>query len=119
LALLRALRARRAAVAILTRNSRGNALRTLEAVALAEFFEPTLVLGRDEAPPKPDPDGVLHLARHWNVDPGRCVVVGDFLYDLQAGRAAGTYTVHVDPSGEFRFREHADLCVQRLDALLP
>jgi phosphoglycolate phosphatase-like HAD superfamily hydrolase len=45
-------------------------------------------------------------------------MVGDYLYDLQAGRAAGTATVHVDPSGRFAFAEHADVQVPSLEALL-
>ena len=27
------------------------------------------VIGRDEAPPKPDPGGLLHLAAQWQVQP--------------------------------------------------
>ena len=45
------------------------------------------------------------------------VVVGDYRYDLEAGRAAGTATVLFDPSGAFRWAALADACVRSLGEL--
>ena len=59
--LLAALRERGARLGILTRNSRENALLTLEASGLGAFFAPDHVLGRAEAEPRPSPAGVLRL----------------------------------------------------------
>lgn len=103
---------------ILTRNKRHHALRTLEVVEMNDFFPSEFVLGRDEAAHKPSPDGVERLLQAWGADPGDAVMVGDFLFDLQAGRSAGVATVYVDESGSFPHRAAATVCVQRLDALL-
>ncbi|RMH01984.1 MAG: HAD family hydrolase, partial [Planctomycetota bacterium] len=46
------------------------------------------------------------------------VMVGDFRFDLEAGRAAGCLTVHVDPAGAFPWPELADLKVRGLAELL-
>ena len=44
-------------------------------------------------------------------------MVGDYLYDLQVGRAAEIATVHVDPNGAFPWPELADIRVNSLDEL--
>ncbi len=92
---LSCLSARGARVGILTRNTRDNALATLETVGLARYFEHDAVLGRDEAAPKPAPDGILTLLRQWGADAARAIMVGDFHLDLRAGRNAGVATAHV------------------------
>lgn len=42
---------------------------------------------------KPHPEPLLEAARRMEVDPARCVYVGDDLRDIQAGRAAGMATL--------------------------
>ncbi|MBL0226133.1 MAG: HAD family hydrolase [Geobacteraceae bacterium] len=118
LALLEHLRESGARLGILTRNTRENAVRTLELVGLGGFFDPLHVLGRDEAQPKPEPDGIHRLAGIWGIDAATTVMVGDYQYDLQAGRSAGSLTVHVDPTRSFRWPELADVRVGTLDELL-
>jgi HAD superfamily hydrolase (TIGR01509 family) len=81
---------------ILTRNARELAHVTLEAIGLADCFAIDDVLGRDDAPPKPHPDGLLKLAKAWDVTPSAMVMVGDYRFDLDCGRAAGTRTVLVN-----------------------
>ena len=44
-------------------------------------------------------------------------MVGDYLYDLQVGRAAKVGTVHVDISGVFAWPELSDIKVKSLDDL--
>jgi HAD superfamily hydrolase (TIGR01509 family) len=117
LALLQVLSSGGMRLGIVTRNSHRNALRTLEVCGLEAFFKPCCVVGREAVAPKPDPSGVRKLLAHWDLAPERAVVVGDYRFDLLAGRAAGTATAHVDPSGEFAYGEHADLEVRGLDAL--
>jgi HAD superfamily hydrolase (TIGR01509 family) len=102
---------------VLTRNTRENALRTLEAIGVGRFFPAECVVGRDEAHPKPDPDGIYKLAALWKVTPAAMVMVGDYLYDLQAGQAAGAATVHVHGNRSTRWPECTDLCVPTLDVL--
>jgi HAD superfamily hydrolase (TIGR01509 family) len=116
--LLETLSRQGARLGIVTRNSRGNALATLRACGLHAYFGPEVIVGREQAAPKPSPDGIVRLLEHWNADPGETVMVGDFLFDLQAGRAAGVVTIHVDVRGEFRWREQADTLVRDLHELL-
>ncbi|NIF19012.1 HAD family hydrolase [Pantoea sp. Cy-639] len=95
-ALVRELAARGCRLAILTRNARELAHVTLQAIGLADCFPVEQILGRDEARPKPDPDGLLQIARAWQVAPQEMVMVGDYRFDLDCGRAAGTRTVLVN-----------------------
>jgi HAD superfamily hydrolase (TIGR01509 family) len=115
--LLETLTARGARVGILTRNSHRNALETLSACALAPFFDASCVVGREHSAPKPDPAGIHRLLAHWGGVPQQAVMVGDYRYDLLAGRAAGAATVYVDPERAFPFAEHADVLVDSLAAL--
>ena len=107
-----------ARLGVVTRNKRRLAHITLAAAGLGAFFDPQDVLGRDEAPHKPSPAGIQLLLGSWEASPTDAVMVGDYLFDLQAGRAAGTATVLFDVSGAYAWAEHADRCVRRLDALL-
>ncbi|QXI39128.1 HAD family hydrolase [Pseudomonas xantholysinigenes] len=96
LELVRELAARGCRLAILTRNARELAHVTLEAIGLADYFPVEQILGRDEAAPKPSPDGLLQIAQAWGVAPQQMVMVGDYRFDLDCGRAAGTRTVLVN-----------------------
>jgi phosphoglycolate phosphatase-like HAD superfamily hydrolase len=116
-ALLETLAARGARLGIVTRNSWRNAGETLRACGLARFFDLACVVGREAAAPKPSAAGIHRLLAGWRAPPSQAVMVGDYLYDLQAGRCAGTATVHVDPTGRFPYAEHADLAVRSLDEL--
>jgi HAD superfamily hydrolase (TIGR01509 family) len=117
-ALLEALEARGRRLGIVTRNSFANSLETLRACGLADFFDSSCVIGREAAAPKPDPGGIQHLLDAWRAAPEDAVMVGDYRFDLLAGRAAGTATVYVDTSGEFPFVEHADVSVRSLADLV-
>lgn len=94
--LVRELVARDCQLGILTRNARELAHVTLEAIGLADCFPVQSILGRDEAPPKPHPGGLLKLAEAWDVSPNKMVMVGDYRFDLDCGRAAGTRTILVN-----------------------
>lgn len=81
---------------VLTRNAHELALLTLECIGLGDCFRTEDILGRDEAPPKPDPGGLLQLAARWDVPVQRLVMVGDFRFDLECARAAGARSVLVN-----------------------
>ena len=102
---------------ILTLNTRENAWTTLKALGLTEYFTKESVIGRWCAEPKPSPNGIKKLLNHWNVYANDALIVGDYLYDLQVGRAAEIATVHVDPSGNFEWPELADISVCSLNEL--
>ncbi len=115
--LLEQLLRRGSRIGILTRNTREIALHTLGMIGLKDFFAPEAVLGRDEAAPKPHPEGIEILLDAWGSRPDEAVMVGDYLFDLQVGRAAGTATIHVDRTGAFRWPELADVAVANLEEL--
>ena len=97
-----------ARLGILTRNSRDNALETLAVCNLDGFFDSADVLGRDEAAPKPEPDGIRKLLAAWKTTPERAAMVGDFRYDLEAGRRAGVITVYYDAHNKDLWSAEAD-----------
>lgn len=94
--LLHDLRDRGCRLGVLTRNADELALVTLQAVGMGDCFARDDILGRDEAPPKPDPGGLLHLAAKWDVEPQALVMVGDFRFDLECAKAAGARGVLVN-----------------------
>jgi len=103
---------------LLTRNTRSTADRTLDAAGLAHFFPPAVRLGRGDATPKPSPAGIEQILATWGASARDAVMVGDYEYDLSAGRAAGVATVWIDRVGTYDFGHLADITVQRLDDLL-
>lgn len=115
--LLAALRARGCTMGILTRNSHHGAMKTLYACRLADFFDTDNILGRESCAPKPSADGIVHLLERWSAGPSEAVMVGDYLFDLVAGREAGVATVYFDPTGRFEFAARADVSVSTLAEL--
>jgi HAD superfamily hydrolase (TIGR01509 family) len=90
--------------AVLSRNSRQSVLASLERVGLA--FDP--VVAREDAPFKPNPHGLWQICEAWQFAPAEVLMIGDYLYDLQAGRAAGTKTALVTHGREWPFAHLAD-----------
>ena len=74
---------------VLTRNSRRATLLSLERLKIA--FD--TIMARDDAPPKPDPLGIVRICQSWQVGPREVAMVGDYRFDIEAGRAAGSRTV--------------------------
>ena len=102
---------------ILTRNTVRNAKDTLDECNLKKFFPDQQILGRESAAPKPSPDGINILLNQWEVDPASAVMVGDYKYDLEAGRRAGTATIYVDVNEENLWSDFADLHVYHLNQI--
>ncbi|WAJ36784.1 HAD family hydrolase [Pseudomonas sp. GOM7] len=94
--LVRSLCERGCRLGILTRNAHELALLTLQAIGLDDCFAVEDILGRDEAPPKPHPGGLLHLAERWQVAPSELLMVGDYRFDLECAQAAGARSVLVN-----------------------
>jgi len=111
--LLEVLRCRGIRQAIATRNSRHITSATLAKLGL--IFD--LVLTRDDGPVKPDPWPVLHACTSWESAPSEVVVVGDFRFDIESGRAAGSRTVlltHPHDPQSYANAERADLLLVSL-----
>ena len=99
------LKKRRLAVGIITRNSRACVLRALQNFQAIGPHDFDVMVTRDDPPePKPSADGVLWAARRLGVRPAQILVVGDFIFDAQAGQAAGAWTALLDPNGDERLQ---------------
>ena len=109
---LEKLHARGAQLAILTRNTMPVVKQTLQACGIDHLFPQHHLLDRDSCQPKPSPDGILFLLQLWGAQPEDAVMVGDYLFDLQAGKRAGVSTIHIDPQGEFLWPEMSDICIR-------
>ncbi|MGO9905073.1 MAG: D-glycero-alpha-D-manno-heptose-1,7-bisphosphate 7-phosphatase [Solirubrobacteraceae bacterium] len=68
---------------------------------------------------KPLPGMILGAARREDLDVSRSVTVGDRWRDVEAGRAAGTWTVFIDRGYDERQPERADLTVKNLKEAVP
>lgn len=94
------------------------------------------IVTRDFKPPKPDPAGILHIARAWGLvrqrgkdddeadgeqqgDASGLIMVGDSIDDMTAGRMAGAATVLLvnDVNRELAGHAHTDLVIESLDEL--
>ena len=88
------LRSRGIKLGIITRNSRRSILRALENFTRIGASDFDILLSRDDLPaPKPSPESVLAAADHMGLRADQILVVGDFVFDVAAGRDAGAHTV--------------------------
>jgi HAD superfamily hydrolase (TIGR01509 family) len=105
-------------LAILTRNTMPVVEQTLQACEIDHFFPLDHILDRDSCIPKPSPDGVKRLLNFWKADAEDTVMVGDYLYDLEAGKGAGVATVHLDTRGNVDWSEFTDIRVEELGEII-
>jgi HAD superfamily hydrolase (TIGR01549 family) len=78
--------------AVVSRNSSRTAARALKRLGL----DIPRVICRDAGLPlKPDPAALLLLLGEWGLAAAELLMVGDFRYDVEAGRAAGALTCFV------------------------
>lgn len=68
--------------------------RNLAAQSLVAFFEE--IIGSDAVSHyKPHPEGIDKVVTHYQFDPTRTIMVGDAIFDIQMGKAAGVKTIAV------------------------
>jgi HAD superfamily hydrolase (TIGR01509 family) len=69
-------------------------MQPLKRAGVEKLFE--VIITSDDVPNrKPDPDPLIECAKQLDVDPNKCVYVGDTRTDIKAGKAAGMKTVGV------------------------
>ncbi len=99
-ALLAHLRKSKLPLGIVTRNSRASLVRALKNFAQIGLEDFDVIITREE-PVKPKPSGaaIRLAAQRLGVDPSRVLVVGDFDFDMDAGRRAGALTAWLRTPG--------------------
>jgi HAD superfamily hydrolase (TIGR01549 family) len=98
-------------VAILTRNCRA----AWETLRQRFDFPFDRVYAREDGPMKPDPAPVITLSQQMNVPLPQILCVGDYLFDIQAGKAAGTQTALLVNHGKIPdFAHLADFIIHSL-----
>lgn len=100
--------------AVVSRNCRDS---ILEAAKRCGIDLPSTVLSRDEGPLKPDPQALWAAAGAIGVEPGRCVMIGDFVYDLYGAKRAGMRAVLVERVVP-EWQRWADVSFDRLEQLV-
>lgn len=101
---------------IVTRNSRKCVAIVLDRLGL----EVDAVVTREDAAPKPSPEPVLLACRRLGIAPGEGLFVGDYEFDMLAGRRAGLTTVLLKNHVQSR-SDNADFVIESfrdLQALL-
>lgn len=102
---------------VVTRNSR----KSVEIIAKKFSLQFDFVVTRDDAKPKPSEEPIRILSEKFKVKVDEMLVVGDFLFDLVAGKRAGAKTaliVHERNRGMVEsFKVYADYVFQSLKEL--
>ncbi len=115
--LVRFLRERALRCGIISRNSPQSieiALRNFASLRPDHF---DLILTRDDPyPPKPSPEGIQAAAVRMGVPADQVLVVGDYLFDIEAGNRAGARTAFLTNRGTLVCRDpRPDFTIERLD----
>jgi hydrogenase expression/formation protein HypE len=94
--LVRSLKAAGVLLGILSRNSRASVLEAMKRFSSVGPRDFTVLVSR-ESPgrPKPHPDGVELAARELGLPASEVLMVGDFIFDIQAGKSAGAGTAYL------------------------
>jgi len=85
----------------------------LELFSLAKYFS-HIITALDTHKPKPSPEALIKTVKALNVNMCDCVIVGDSVIDVRAGKTAGAKTVAV-LSGLF---SRAELALEHPDLIL-
>jgi HAD superfamily hydrolase (TIGR01549 family) len=86
----------------------------LDYFGIAKYFS-YIVTAMDTAKPKPSPEALIRCVEALNLKICDCIIAGDSVNDVRAGKAAGARTVAV-LSGLFK---HDELARERPDLILP
>lgn len=113
--LLDYLRSRGIPATLLTRNSR----RSADTACRRHGVHFDVIVAREDSAPKPSPEPVRLTARKLGLEPRDLLVVGDYKYDIESGRAAGAQTALLTNGKKPGFDVAADFTVGTLPELIP
>lgn len=75
-------------LALVTSKIKKSVIRTIEKQQIADYFE-CIVTADDVAKPKPHPEPVLKALQLMEIQPDQVLFVGDSIFDIKCGHAAG------------------------------
>jgi len=101
-------------LALLTRNSAESVRVVLRRFRLS--FD--CWLSRHDAAPKPSPEPVLRIAERLGLCPTHLLVVGDYIFDVQSGHAAGARTAFLRTPKLMQAPPETDIVIDDLRDLL-
>jgi HAD superfamily hydrolase (TIGR01549 family) len=115
--LLTELKRRKVPTALLTRNTR----RSIEILCRRLRLKFNITLSREDGRHfKPKPEPVWFICRRWKISPADVLLVGDYKYDIECGKAAGCKTaLVVDAKKIPDWGRDADYFVRHLLELRP
>lgn len=66
-----------------------------------------LVLTREDAAAKPDPEALLIIATQWRIDPKQIAYIGDYIYDVEAAHNANMQAWLFDKTRNSQLNENS------------
>jgi beta-phosphoglucomutase-like phosphatase (HAD superfamily) len=81
-------------MAVVSARDRKTTLHFLEHFDLVPYFD-VIVTAQTCIHTKPFPDPVIFAAQELGLEPGECVMIGDTVVDVLAGKSAGAQTIAV------------------------
>ena len=95
---------------IVTRNGRAS----IEVIRQRIGRDLGLIVAREDAEPKPSPEGILSAMKELEVTGEATLMVGDFIFDIEAGKAAGCRTAFLRTSKFAELEVDADFEINSL-----
>jgi phosphoglycolate phosphatase len=93
-------------------------VKVLEALGLLKYFD-YIAGGDTDAEKKPSPVPIFNVLSHFDVQPGEAYLIGDSIYDIEAGLAAGVKTVAAPYGyGSPDFWKKADYRIDAIEGLM-
>jgi HAD superfamily hydrolase (TIGR01549 family) len=99
-------------LAIITRNTTRSTKALL--AKLSVKFDP--VLTREFPHIKPAPEPVLHILDAWQIKPDECMMIGDYIHDIESANAAGAFSCYFK-NPNMKHWEEADFTVSSYQEL--
>jgi HAD superfamily hydrolase (TIGR01549 family) len=100
-------------MAIVTRNMRKAASLTIDKLGIPIEY----IITREDCAPKPDPQGLIAVAKHWSIDPAQLVYVGDYQFDIMAAKNAGMMSCLLANERNNEFHQLADKVIHNFEQL--
>lgn len=99
---------------IITRNTMESVEKLLKTKLTVAF---DIILTREFPQMKPSPEPVFYILEKWNMAPDECLMVGDYIHDIQAANAAGAVSCYYKNTHGGDYDREADYTVKSFKEL--